>query len=58
MSTGCFVAKSVPAPPTTESDAAPLSRRLGWFVLLYLAGLVTVGAGAYLLRWVLSRVFA
>jgi hypothetical protein len=50
------VAKSVPAPATTDADEAPLRRRLGWFVLLYLGGLVTVAAGAYLLRWILHWV--
>ena len=57
MCTGYSVAKSVPAPATTDADEAPLRRRLGWFVLLYLAGLVSVAAGAYLLRWLLHWVF-
>ncbi len=35
------------APPTKQ---APLARRLWWFVLLYAAGVLAVGAVAYALR--------
>jgi hypothetical protein len=31
--------------------AGPLWRRLAWFVGLWAAGVATVGAVAYLLRW-------
>jgi len=38
-------------------ETQPLSRRLGWFVLLYLLGLAVAGAALYLLRWLLGLVF-
>jgi hypothetical protein len=41
-------------PPATRS----LRRRIGWFVLLYLAGLAAAGAVLYLLRYLLGFVFA
>ena len=34
-----------------ESAPGPLQRRLAWFVGLWAAGVVTVGAVAYGLRW-------
>ena len=43
-------------PDTTESKL-PLRQRLGWFVLLYLAGLAAAGGAVFLLRLVLDRVY-
>lgn len=34
----------------------PLLRRLGWFVLLWVAGVATLSAVALLIRWVLGQV--
>jgi len=58
MCTGCSAARSGPVPATTDGPGAvrvraPTGgrwRRLGWFVLLWLGGVVTVGAVAFLLR--------
>lgn len=33
----------------------PLLRRLGWFVLLWVAGVAALSAVALLIRWVLSQ---
>jgi hypothetical protein len=33
-----------------------LRRKLAWFVLLYLAGLVSVAAASYTLRWLIFAV--
>jgi len=35
-----------------QTKQAPLSRRLLWFVLLYVGGVIAVGALAYTLRFV------
>ena len=34
-----------------STDAGPLWKRLGWFVLLWAAGVATVGTVALLIRW-------
>ena len=44
-------------PDTTDADQAPLARRLGWLVLLYLAGLLVTGGTVFVLRWLLGFVF-
>ena len=35
----------------TRGDQRPLARRLLWFVVLWVAGVLTVSIVAYLLRW-------
>ena len=39
--------------PPPSDRAPPLLRRLGWFALLWLCGIVTVGLIAFLIRSVL-----
>jgi len=40
--------------PREARDPAPLPRRLAWFALLWAAGVLTVGAIAWLIRLALS----
>jgi hypothetical protein len=35
----------------SDAAPAPLWKRLGWFVLLWAAGVAAVGSVAFLLRW-------
>lgn len=37
--------------PNPSSDEAPLSRRLGWMALIWLASVSVLGVIAYILRW-------
>jgi hypothetical protein len=37
-----------------RTEARTLGQRLAWFVALWAAGVATVGAVAYVLRWWLS----
>ena len=39
--------------PTTTDGTSPLWHRLAWFVALWVAGVVSIGAVATALRWVL-----
>ncbi len=38
------------SPPAEEEASRPLGARLGWFVLIALAGVLAVAGAAYLLR--------
>jgi hypothetical protein len=39
-------------PTTTEDESpGPWWKRLGWFVALWAAGVLVVGAVAYFIRW-------
>ena len=38
---------------STEQEAGSLSKKWAWFVGLWLAGVLTVGAVSVVLRWVL-----
>jgi len=39
-------------PTTTDPDApGPWWKRVGWFVALWLAGVLVVGTVAYFIRW-------
>lgn len=40
----------MPPPP-----GRPLLRRLGWFMLLWVAGVATLSVVALLIRWVLAQ---
>lgn len=58
MSTGSSAERSDRTPATTEAAGPSAWRRLGWFVLLYLAGLAAAGALVYLLRILVHAAFA
>lgn len=42
------------ATDTTERARRPWARRLGWFVLLWIAGVASVSLAAWLLRHVMA----
>lgn len=44
-------------PSGPESGTTTRWQRVGWFVLLYLASLVVIGAGTWLLRLILELVY-
>ena len=42
-------------PTITDRGALPWLRRLAWFVGLWIGGVVSIGAVAGVLRWILHR---
>ncbi len=53
FSYGGFRAKYRPLPIITPPQVPPLWQRLLWFVGLWAGGVITIGAVAMVLRWVL-----
>ena len=58
MPIGCSAARSIPKGATTDGRTRrpginSLLQRIGWFVLLWLAGIAAVGIVAFLIRSVL-----
>jgi hypothetical protein len=62
MSTGYSAARCAPERAITNTDRKPPvapdagRQRWRWFLLLWIAGVLAVGAAAYLLRFVLALV--